>query len=197
MKSQQVVKQQAEVVQMFSAWTDKSVLLLCLSCSPIILILIMLCQPVRTSGGHFTGETPGGWRDWLGGSGRQRPAGGAGAVGKTQECDTQDLLQVRQDHNWVLSGSRRDDQRVWPHELPALPDLLLFVPVEDMKRSLALCRYIFLEYAAPTQAVEAVKNADGYKLDKQHTFRVNLFTDFDKYVTSVNRVASRDLSLQH
>lgn len=42
------------------------------------------------------------------------------------------------------------------------------------------CRYIFLEYAAPTQASEAVKNADGYKLDKQHTFRVNLFTDFDK-----------------
>uniref|UniRef100_A0A3Q3IJ18 Eukaryotic translation initiation factor 3 subunit B n=1 Tax=Monopterus albus TaxID=43700 RepID=A0A3Q3IJ18_MONAL len=39
--------------------------------------------------------------------------------------------------------------------------------------------YIFLEYAAPTQALEAVKNADGYKLDKQHTFRVNLFTDFD------------------
>lgn len=42
------------------------------------------------------------------------------------------------------------------------------------------CRYIFLEYAAPTQALEAVKNGDGYKLDKQHTFRVNLFTDFDK-----------------
>ncbi|CAF92736.1 unnamed protein product, partial [Tetraodon nigroviridis] len=42
--------------------------------------------------------------------------------------------------------------------------------------------YIFLEYAAPTQALEAVKNADGYKLDKQHTFRVNLFTDFDKYM---------------
>lgn len=43
-------------------------------------------------------------------------------------------------------------------------------------------RYIFLEYSAPSHAHEAVKNADGYKLDKQHTFRVNLFTDFDKYV---------------
>jgi translation initiation factor 3 subunit B len=41
-------------------------------------------------------------------------------------------------------------------------------------------RYIFLEYASPAHAVDAVKNADGYKLDKQHTFRVNLFTDFDK-----------------
>uniref|UniRef100_A0A6Q2Y1D4 Eukaryotic translation initiation factor 3 subunit B n=1 Tax=Esox lucius TaxID=8010 RepID=A0A6Q2Y1D4_ESOLU len=42
--------------------------------------------------------------------------------------------------------------------------------------------YIFLEYGAPTQALDAVKNADGYKLDKQHTFRVNVFTDFDKYM---------------
>lgn len=42
------------------------------------------------------------------------------------------------------------------------------------------CRYIFLEYMSPSHAVDAVKNADGYKLDKQHTFRVNLFTDFDK-----------------
>lgn len=43
-------------------------------------------------------------------------------------------------------------------------------------------RYIFLEYASPAHAADAVKNADGYKLDKQHTFRVNLFTDFDKCV---------------
>ncbi|XP_056265440.1 eukaryotic translation initiation factor 3, subunit Ba [Pseudoliparis swirei] len=42
--------------------------------------------------------------------------------------------------------------------------------------------FIFLEYGGPSQALEAVKNADGYKLDKQHTFRVNLFTDFDKYM---------------
>lgn len=43
-------------------------------------------------------------------------------------------------------------------------------------------RYIFLEYASPAHATDAVKSADGYKLDKQHTFRVNLFTDFDKWV---------------
>jgi len=48
-----------------------------------------------------------------------------------------------------------------------------------------LCRFIFLEYGGPSQALEAVKNADGYKLDKQHTFRVNLFTDFDKWVCGV------------
>ncbi|KAF7242985.1 Eukaryotic translation initiation factor 3 subunit B [Varanus komodoensis] len=43
--------------------------------------------------------------------------------------------------------------------------------------------YIFLEYSSPTHALDAIKSADGYKLDKQHTFRVNLFTDFDKYMT--------------
>uniref|UniRef100_A0A5F8AGL6 Eukaryotic translation initiation factor 3 subunit B n=1 Tax=Macaca mulatta TaxID=9544 RepID=A0A5F8AGL6_MACMU len=54
-----------------------------------------------------------------------------------------------------------------------------FYPEEDGKTK----GYIFLEYASPAHAVDAVKNADGYKLDKQHTFRVNLFTDFDKYMT--------------
>ena len=42
---------------------------------------------------------------------------------------------------------------------------------------------MFLEYQNPREAAEAVKNADGYKLDKQHTFQVNLFTDFDKYAS--------------
>ncbi|XP_039735597.1 eukaryotic translation initiation factor 3 subunit B [Pteropus medius] len=54
-----------------------------------------------------------------------------------------------------------------------------FYPEEDGKTK----GYIFLEYASPAHALDAVKNADGYKLDKQHTFRVNLFTDFDKYMT--------------
>ncbi|CAH1273290.1 EIF3B [Branchiostoma lanceolatum] len=41
--------------------------------------------------------------------------------------------------------------------------------------------YIFLEYSSPANALEAVRNCNGYKLDKQHTFAVNLFSDFDKY----------------
>lgn len=41
--------------------------------------------------------------------------------------------------------------------------------------------YIFIEYSSPVHALEAVKMANGYKLDKQHTFSVNLFSDFDKY----------------
>ena len=40
---------------------------------------------------------------------------------------------------------------------------------------------MFLEYQNPREAEEAVKGLDGHKLDKQHTFQVNLFTDFDKY----------------
>uniref|UniRef100_A0A8D3BII2 Eukaryotic translation initiation factor 3 subunit B n=1 Tax=Scophthalmus maximus TaxID=52904 RepID=A0A8D3BII2_SCOMX len=39
--------------------------------------------------------------------------------------------------------------------------------------------YVCCSHSGP----RGVKNADGYKLDKQHTFRVNLFTDFDKYMT--------------
>merc|ERR1711962_1027998 len=30
-------------------------------------------------------------------------------------------------------------------------------------------------------ALEAVKQTNNYKLDKMHTFNVNLFSDFDKY----------------
>jgi translation initiation factor 3 subunit B len=41
--------------------------------------------------------------------------------------------------------------------------------------------YIFLEYSNPKHAQEAVKVANNHKLDRQHTFLVNLFTDFIKY----------------
>ncbi|CAH2036962.1 unnamed protein product, partial [Iphiclides podalirius] len=41
--------------------------------------------------------------------------------------------------------------------------------------------YIFLEYDNPQNAAEAVKATNNCKLDKQHTFLVNLFTDFKKY----------------
>lgn len=41
--------------------------------------------------------------------------------------------------------------------------------------------YIFIEYSSQVHAAEAVKLANNVKLDKQHTFQVNLFTDFAKY----------------
>ncbi|XP_023327407.1 eukaryotic translation initiation factor 3 subunit B [Eurytemora carolleeae] len=41
--------------------------------------------------------------------------------------------------------------------------------------------YIFLEYSSPDNAEKAVAGMDNYKLDKQHTFLVNLFSDFEKY----------------
>ncbi|CAG9858513.1 unnamed protein product [Phyllotreta striolata] len=40
--------------------------------------------------------------------------------------------------------------------------------------------FIFIEYQTPAHAAEAVK-LNNFKLDKQHTFQVNLFTDFNKY----------------
>lgn len=41
--------------------------------------------------------------------------------------------------------------------------------------------YVFFEYKRPEQAAEAVKATNGHKLDKTHTFTVNLLTDFEKY----------------
>lgn len=42
-------------------------------------------------------------------------------------------------------------------------------------------RYVFFEYNSPQGALNAVKNGNNYKIDKVHTFKVNLFTDFKKY----------------
>jgi len=44
----------------------------------------------------------------------------------------------------------------------------------------AACRFCFLEFQTPREAEEAVATTNGYKLDKQHTFAVNPFSDFDK-----------------
>lgn len=41
--------------------------------------------------------------------------------------------------------------------------------------------YIFIEYSSPVHAAQAVALSNNFKLDKQHTFQVNLFTDFAKY----------------
>ncbi len=42
--------------------------------------------------------------------------------------------------------------------------------------------YMFLEFGAHGSALEAVRAMNNYKLDKQHTFVVNMFSDFDKYL---------------
>ncbi|CAB3378909.1 Hypothetical predicted protein [Cloeon dipterum] len=41
--------------------------------------------------------------------------------------------------------------------------------------------FIFLEYKNPSDAVDAVNATNNYKLDKQHTFLVNHYSDFEKY----------------
>ncbi|XP_063853312.1 T-complex protein 1 subunit alpha-like isoform X2 [Scylla paramamosain] len=41
--------------------------------------------------------------------------------------------------------------------------------------------YICLEFKDRAAAEEAVRQRNNYKLDKQHTFLCNLFTDFEKY----------------
>lgn len=40
--------------------------------------------------------------------------------------------------------------------------------------------YGFFEFENEQMAQEAVKQTDGYRLDKNHTFSVNLMSDFDR-----------------
>lgn len=53
-----------------------------------------------------------------------------------------------------------------------------FIPVDENGKTKG---YMFLEYKNPQSAQDAVKATNGHKLDRQHTFAVNLFTDFQKY----------------
>lgn len=53
-----------------------------------------------------------------------------------------------------------------------------FYPVDEEKNTKG---YVFLEYKNAQNAEEAVKALNNYRLDKSHTFAVNLFTDFVKY----------------
>ena len=44
----------------------------------------------------------------------------------------------------------------------------------------ALLSYGFFEFQNEQMALEAVKQTDGYRLDKNHTFSVNLMSDVDR-----------------
>lgn len=52
-------------------------------------------------------------------------------------------------------------------------------PVEESGKTKG---YMFLEFASHEIAVDVVKNTNNYVLDKEHTFKVNLFSDFDTYL---------------
>nr|SVE70275.1 EOG090X01UY [Daphnia similis]SVE70899.1 EOG090X01UY [Daphnia similis]SVE71530.1 EOG090X01UY [Daphnia similis]SVE72163.1 EOG090X01UY [Daphnia similis] len=41
--------------------------------------------------------------------------------------------------------------------------------------------HVFIEYSNASEALEVLKGTNGYKFDKNHTFTVNLLTDFEKY----------------
>lgn len=43
-----------------------------------------------------------------------------------------------------------------------------------------------MEYSSLDEAKEAVKMTNGYKLDKNHVFVVNLFADFDRYTNEAD-----------
>lgn len=47
--------------------------------------------------------------------------------------------------------------------------------------NLVTYRYMFIEYGTLAHAKEAVRALNGHRLDKNHVFDVNFFSDFDKY----------------
>uniref|UniRef100_A0A0K8TT04 Eukaryotic translation initiation factor 3 subunit B n=1 Tax=Tabanus bromius TaxID=304241 RepID=A0A0K8TT04_TABBR len=54
----------------------------------------------------------------------------------------------------------------------------VFYPLDDDGNTKG---YVFIEYKNSAIAEEIVKTLNNYRLDKNHTFAVNLFTDFQKY----------------
>lgn len=55
----------------------------------------------------------------------------------------------------------------------------LYLPTDDETKSTK--GYAFIEFGSPQEAQAAKEQTNGYKLDKAHTFVVNMFDDFDKY----------------
>uniref|UniRef100_A0A7S0RNS6 Eukaryotic translation initiation factor 3 subunit B n=1 Tax=Pyramimonas obovata TaxID=1411642 RepID=A0A7S0RNS6_9CHLO len=53
----------------------------------------------------------------------------------------------------------------------------LCMPMENSKTK----GYAFVEYMDAEMAAAALKTTDGYKLDKAHVFKVNMFDDFEKF----------------
>ena len=93
-------------------------------------------------------------------------------------------------HHGVACGDQTQDLLIRSlmlyHYATALPKKNDFVKtkmnlMELVSEFLSLCfSYMFLEYSSPVHAQQAVKMTNGYKLDKAHTFAVNLFSDYEK-----------------
>lgn len=63
---------------------------------------------------------------------------------------------------------------VWPYG--RLIDWLYYCGLD-----LLFFRYAFFEFSDPKYAKAMIQTLNGHKFDKQHTWTVDLFTDFDKY----------------
>lgn len=59
----------------------------------------------------------------------------------------------------------------------------IFMPMEDKNGVPTSKGFMFVEFETPAQAQTCVKQLNGKRLDKVHTFQCNLFTDVEKYVT--------------
>eukprot|EP01048_Picozoa_sp_COSAG05_P013888 COSAG05_NODE_1522_length_4642_cov_18.667841_2_plen_662_part_00 len=55
------------------------------------------------------------------------------------------------------------------------------MPMDDEKKTLGVA---FLEFDTPEQASKAMKNAQGYKMDKNHVLKTNLMADYERIINT-------------
>jgi len=73
----------------------------------------------------------------------------------------------------------------WPHRRPAprqvgtIVEEGLDLPTDEAGATLG---FAFIQFAAEEEATAAIRKANGYKLDKAHTFVVNSFEDYGRYM---------------
>ncbi len=70
-----------------------------------------------------------------------------------------------------------------------------FIAQLNITHLFLLNSYGFFEFQNEQMALEAVKQTDGYRLDKNHTFSVTLMSDFDRYEKIFNIKTRMDNNL--
>ena len=78
----------------------------------------------------------------------------------------------------------------FPRQVGTIIEDGLDLPVDDSGSTLG---FAFIQFSAKEEAQAAIVKANGYKLDKSHTFIVNSFEDYAKYmaISDVEQVQER------
>lgn len=98
---------------------------------------------------------------------------------KPSETDSVDSVVVVDNIPKVGTARQEKLKNVIEKLFSAFGDIVnVYYPVDEEQNTKG---FAFLEYKNSENAEAAVKSLNNHRLDKQHTFAVNLFTDFAKY----------------